>query len=412
MIGIEGEPVGITASNDVMRREGGWGLVRVAPNGALSAIPLYDGAILGCARGHGGVIDVGDGALAVQHAQFVVRPDGVYVSDLDTPTGTRLDGVPISMLGLAHGSVLRMGNTLALFVERDLETYVGAPGYVGGEMVAGVRQREWIDPAVAHVRAGRSMVIQGGPGVGKSTLARVAVRASGVQLPVHAFDGVGLEPEQLLHRLEVAGPMIWLIQHIDRIPRAAQADLVRAIRSTEGAMLVATVVGAIEDAQAEGRVGASLMGLVENRTLKVPELEQRREDVPALTIEMLRRMGVSLNHGAESVFEAVLRAGWPGGVRELGAHLAAAFDAGGTAEAAAEILCQSVPRAGVKEPLPLQESDADLARARLRRALDRASGTVAVAARELRMSRQAFYRELRRLDMEGKKRTSTLPSAQ
>lgn len=177
-------------------------------------------------------------------------------------------------------------------------------------------------------------------------------------------------------------------------------------------MLVATVVGAIEDAQAEGRVGASLMGLVENRTLKVPELEQRREDVPALTIEMLRRMGVSLNHGAESVFEAVLRAGWPGGVRELGAHLAAAFDAGGTAEAAAEILCQSVPRAGVKEPLPLQESDADLARARLRRALDRASGTVAVAARELRMSRQAFYRELRRLDMEGKKRTSTLPSAQ
>jgi transcriptional regulator of acetoin/glycerol metabolism len=53
--------------------------------------------------------------------------------------------------------------------------------------------------------------------------------------------------------------------------------------------------------------------------------------------------------------------------------------------------------------MPLQVSDPDLARARLQKALALASGTVAVAARELRMSRQAFYRELRRLDLEWSK---------
>lgn len=411
MIGTQGAPVGYTEGSDVTGRNGGWGLVCVAADGSTSTVPLADGAVVGRASGRGDVVEIDDPTLEVQHAQFFVRPDGAYVSDLDTASGTRLDGVPISMMGLAHGNVLRMGNLLTLFVERNLQSYAGRALIHGGELIAGSRQRPWIDAATEHVRAGRSFVVQGGPGIGKSTLSRVAVRQAGAQLPVQTIEGGAVGHEALLHLFDRAVPSIWLVQHIDRIPRAAQADMVRAIRTTPGSVLVATVVGAIEDAQAEGRVGASLMGMVENRIIEVPDLERRREDVPALTIEMLRRMGTPLSEGAQDVFEAVIRAGWPGGVRELGTHLAAAFDAGGgNAREAAKILRRSVPRSGPKVPLPLQESDADLARARLRHALDRAAGTVAVAARELRMSRQAFYRELRRLDMEGKKRVSTMPS--
>ena len=389
---------------DVTAREGGWGLVVVASDGSLSTIGLSDGAIVGRPSGPNDIVPIDDPKLDVQHAQFFVRPDGAYVSDLDTQAGTRLDGVPISMMGLAHGNVLRMGDTLALFVERNLASYAGRAALYGGELIAGARQRPWIDRATEHVRAGRSLIVQGGPGLGKSTMARVAVRQSGVQLPVQVIDGGSISPEALLNLFDRATPSVWMVQHIDRIPRAAQADMVRAIRTNPGSVLIATVIGAIEDAQAEGRVGASLMGLVENRIIEVPNLERRREDVPALSIEMLRRMGVGMSDNARDVFEAVVRAGWPGGVRELGTHLAAAFDAGGNAWEASKILRRSVPRSGPKVPLPLQESDADLARARLRHALDRAAGTVAVAARELRMSRQAFYRELRRLDMEGKKR--------
>jgi DNA-binding NtrC family response regulator len=220
---------------------------------------------------------------------------------------------------------------------------------------------------------------------------------------VQVVDGATIDPEHLLRTYDTEGPMLWLVTHVDRLPRAAQSDLVRAIRATEGSMMIGTVVGALEDAHAEGRVGTTLMGLVETRVLRVPDLEERREDIPALALEMLRRVGIRLTEGAEDVFECVLRAGWPGGVRELGKQLAVAFDAGGTVEGAVGILCGTIERAAAKEPMPLQVSDPDLARARLQKALALASGTVAVAARELRMSRQAFYRELRRLDLEWSK---------
>lgn len=383
------------------RETSGWGLVCFASDGALRPVSLHDGAVVG--RGQGNGLDLGDDSLDPQHARFVVRADGVYISDLDTSTGTRIDGVPVSILGLAEGCVLRMGSTLALFVERDLAAYAGRPTVVGGELVVGTRQRSWVEAAIANVTHRKSMVIQGSPGVGKATLARVAMRVAGDGVPVQVVDGATIDPDHLLRTYDTPGPTLWLVTHVDRLPRAAQSDLVRVIRATEGSMMIGTVVGALEDAHAEGRVGTSLMGLVETRVLRVPDLEERREDIPALSLEMLRRMGIRLTEGVDGVFECVLRAGWPGGVRELGKQLAVAFDAGGTVEGAVGILRRTIERAGAKEPMPLQASDPDLARARLQKALALASGTVAVAARELRMSRQAFYRELRRLDLEWSK---------
>jgi hypothetical protein len=398
MMGTQGEHVVFVAAGaDVQGAPGGWGLLKVRRNGSLSAIPLYDGAIVGAASGQrDDVISVRDATDCPHHAQFLVRPDGVYVSDLDSPTGTWLDGVPVSMLGLAHGSVLRMGDSVMLFVERELDTYAGTPS-VMGDVVIGVRQRTWMDAAVGHIENCRSLVIQGASGVGKSTMARAAIQRAGGMSHTYVVDGASIDPDQLIRAYGEGGPTLWLVTHIDQMPRAAQSDLVRAVRATEGSMLIGTVVGALEDAHAEGRVGSSLMSLVETRVLRVPSLAERREDIPALTIELLRRVGIRLDAGAEAVFECVLRAGWPGGVRELGAQLAAAFDAAETPERAAKILCRTVPRSCPKEPLALQMSDMDLARVRLQKALAMASGTVAVAARELRMSRQAFYRELRRL---------------
>lgn len=401
MVDVQGAEIGDLVGTRGVRETSGWGLVCIASDGTLRPVPLHDGAIVG--RGQANVIDLGDDRLNPQHAQFVVRADGVYISDLDTSSGTRIDGVPVSMLGLAEGCVLRLGSTLALFVERDLAAYAGRPTVVGGEMVVGARQQSWVEAVIANVAQRKSLVIQGGPGVGKATLGRVAMRVSGDGVPVQVVDGATIDPDHLLRTYDTPGPTLWLITHIDRLPRAAQSDLVRVVRSTEGSMLVGTVVGALEDAHAEGRVGTSLMGLVETRVLRVPDLEERREDIPALSIEMLRRVGIRLAEGADGVFECVVRAGWPGGVRDLGKQLAVAFDAGGTVEGAVEILRRTIERAAAKEPMPLQASDPDLARARLQKALALASGTVAVAARELRMSRQAFYRELRRLDLEWSK---------
>ncbi len=356
----------------------GWGLVCIGLDGSLTPIALRDGAVVGGPGADTHAVVLPDKSLSARHAQFVVRTDGVYIFDLGHEPGTRVDGVSVRVMGLTDGSVLRMGDTLALFAERELHRYAGKPTILGGEMVVGPRQREWVDQAISHIDEGQSLLIEGERGVGKATLARTAIRESKTKLHVHHFDG---------------------------------ADVVRAIRAQQGALLVGTVDGAWKDAQAESRIGVFLKTLVEGRTIRVPCLEQRREDIPALSIQLLGRMGIKLGDGAQGVWEAVTRAGWPGGVRELGAHLAAAFDAaGGEAEQAAKILCRTVPRGSPKVNVSLQDSDEDLARARLKRALERASGAVAGAARELKMSRQAIYRELRRLDLDSRKRDRASPS--
>ena len=395
-----------TFGTEGMPRSGGWGLACMGGGYRLTPIALRDGAIVGAAEGAPGVVAIRGDALAAQHAQFVVRPDGVYVSDLDTPEGTRVDGVPAGMLGIAHGSVLRMGDLLALFVERDLSSFDG-PFEMIGDLVVGPRQRAWVSAAIEHAGARSSFLIHGTRGIGKATLAQVVVRGAAADATIRTVDARTAGSEDMLRGTDASRATVWVVLHIDRLPRQVQSDLARSVRRNAGSMLVGTVVGAPEDAQAEGRIGASLLSIIEGRVVGVPSLEQRREDIPAIALALCERAGIGKTEASIDVMEALARGGWPGGVSEMQAIMRHAFHDGKCGPAAAQQLRRGIPRPTAKVPLPLQEADEDLARARLGRALDRASGTVAVAARELRMSRQSFYRELRRLRMEGGRGSSS-----
>jgi transcriptional regulator of acetoin/glycerol metabolism len=307
------------------------------------------------------------------------------------------------MLGIAHGSVLRLGSVLALFVERDLSWFDG-PFELVGDLVVGPRQRGWISTAMEHAHGRRSFLVHGKRGIGKATLAQVVVKGAAADATIRTVDAGAAGTEEVLRGADAGRATVWVVLHVDRLSRQAQSDLVRSVRRNTGSMLVGTVVGAPEDAQAEGRIGASLLTLVEGRTVEVPGLEQRREDIPAIALALCERAGIARTEASLDVMEALARGGWPGGVSEMQAVMKHAFHDGTCGRVAAQQLRRGIPRPTAKMPLPLQEADPDLARARLRRALDRASGTVAVAARELRMSRQSFYRELRRLEMDGGRR--------
>jgi DNA-binding NtrC family response regulator len=252
-----------------------------------------------------------------------------------------------------------------------------------------------------------SFLIGGEPGVGQSLLARVLVRLHGDAMASRTIDGGDPKAEEMIAQVAADAPTAWVVPHIERLARPSQSELVRLVRRTPGSMLIATIGGTVEDAQAEGWLGSSVLSLVETRRVEVPNLEERREDIPALALALCNHDGIDSSNVTLDVLEHVARGGWPGGVQELRILLRVVFDRESQSPLGLPYLRRRITRPSAKIPLPLQAADADLARARLRRALDRASGTVALAARDLKMSRQSFYRELRRLGMSGGKRPAT-----
>ncbi|HQB45487.1 MAG TPA: FHA domain-containing protein, partial [Polyangiaceae bacterium] len=295
-----------------------WGLLRVKGDGSLSPLPLFDGAIVDvtCDESH----HDGDTSHVRHHAQFIVRSEGVYVSDLDSGQGTWVDGIAVRKLGLAHGSVLRCGRCIALFVERDLAQSASPPKRKGN-VVIGVRLQACLDTALGFIHGKRSFLVEGNAGVGKSTMVDAALRKAGETTPVCHLDGACFESEALVRAFERTSPCVWVVRHFEQFPRAAQADLVRTVRMMDGSFLIGTVVGSVEHAHAEGRVCSSCMTLMGSHVIRVPSLIERREDIPMLTMEYLRRTEVPMTFDVMGLFECVLRAGWTGGIRELQDHL-------------------------------------------------------------------------------------------
>lgn len=82
--------------------------------------------------------------------------------------------------------------------------------------------------------------------------------------------------------------------------------------------VVAATNADLEAAVASGRIRADLFYRLSVITVKLPPLRERREDIPALTQHLLRRIapGEELSIQADAL-EALARREWPGNIREL-----------------------------------------------------------------------------------------------
>lgn len=375
--------------------ETGWGLARVLPDGALEPVPLFDGAVVGCSGQRAGVVRVGDDVCA--GARFSVRADGVYVESVDEACAVRVGGVPARTLNVVDGDVVRMGDVLAIFVERDLDLYQGACEAVDGELLFGPRQRPWLARARAHIAARESIILTGGLSVGKWSLGRHFGREVADPSMIREMVGGTTGHEVDWGTFPLDQTKVVLVRHIDRMNRAVQNELARLIRRTRDGLLIATLDGELADALTDGLIAPSISSLIAGRDIAVPGLDERREDLPAMTLAMAKQIGVAEGAITIDVLEAIVRGGWPGGVDELRKVMWSCLTDGG--DEGLKRLLRSVVRSTPRTALSLQDIDEDLARGRLRYALAHASGTVATAARELRMSRQSLYRELRRLGL-------------
>jgi DNA-binding NtrC family response regulator len=133
----------------------------------------------------------------------------------------------------------------------------------------------------------------------------------------------------------------------------------------------------------------------------LPPLRARREDIPLLAVQFLKRSAERYRKPATTfdpaAMQMLLEHGWPGNVREL-EHVVerALLMSRGDSVQATDLGLRGRPEAGGQlEEMKLEDAERYL----VQKALDRCGGNVSHAAAALGLSRSALYRRLQRYDL-------------
>ncbi len=208
-------------------------------------------------------------------------------------------------------------------------------------------------------------------------------RAHGGTLFLDELDGVPLATQaRLLRALE------------ERAVRPVGADETRAV----DVRLVTAAQSHLEQRVADGSFRADLFYRVSVLGLALPPLRARREDIPILVTELLRRRGAPAGEVAGDNLDLLLAHDWPGNVRELRNCLDRAVALSPGAHGFSDLRLSLAPSATAGDPLAVR-SDLPFAGAKeavlhgferryLRDLLARTGGNLSAAARESGMDRK------------------------
>ena len=287
-----------------------------------------------------------------------------------------------------------------------------------------LRMIERVGPSDANV------LITGENGTGKGVIARalhgVSARASKPLITVNTgglSEGV-FESELFGHmkgaftdakfdrvgRFEMADGGTLFLDEIANVPIGQQPKLLRVLetgefervgssttRSTDVRVISATNADLAKEVSA-GRFREDLLFRLNTIEIRVPPLRERREDIPALSMEFLeryaRRYRKDITGFEPAAMAALLRHPWPGNVRELEhATERAVLMSGGVTVQAADLGLQPGEEAATAlDRMSLEEVECFL----IRKALSRFGGNITQAASALGLSRSALYRRIER----------------
>ncbi len=299
------------------------------------------------------------------------------------------------------------------------------------------RMREVLDLALRVATSNVPVLILGETGVGKEVLARmIHARSPRAEGPFVVVDG-GSIPDALLpselfgHErgaftgadrakpglFEVASGGTLFLDEVGELSPANQTALLRVLDTGTFRR-----IGGLREIQADARlvfatnrdIGAmvrrghfrrDLYFRIAAVTIEVPPLRHRREDIEALVRHWLagfsERFG-SMRRIHEEAMEVLRRYSWPGNVRELFHAIEAAL----AVCQGDEIRPEDLPARVRGLPLDLDDPESDfptleaLERRHIRRALARAHGNRAEAARLLGISERTLYRKIAEIGFE------------
>jgi transcriptional regulator with GAF, ATPase, and Fis domain len=329
---------------------------------ALGVAPL----VIGRDPGPGGFA-LPDGEVSRVHARVELDETGSAwrIVDAGSRNGMLVDGQVAESAPLRHGTVVRLGASLLVYLEHQ----VGANELLQPEL-AGLRgqsvamQRVRGDIALVAKRP-TSVLVVGETGVGKERVAAEIHRQSGrtgryvtvncAAIPENlaenelfghvagAFTGAAGRAEGLF---QAAHGGTLFLDEVGELPASVQAKLLRVLATGEVRPVGATQVVPVDvrvvaathrDVRAEaedpeGRFRADLFARLSAWVIQVPSLRERREDVLVLAEGFLAEATSPLPLSAGAA-EALLLHHWPFNVRELRHILEAAAVRAGDAGA-------------------------------------------------------------------------------
>jgi len=203
-----------------------------------------------------------------------------------------------------------------------------------------------------------------------------------------------------------------LLNHVDRLPAEGQGELAGVLLARSFPLrLMATAESPLAALAREGSMREDLAAGLSTITIELPPLVERREDIPLLAQFFLEEANArSARQVAGFTPEALDRLDaylWPGNLDELAQVVAEAHRHAEGPEIEADDLprrLQLAARAAARPPraeetIILDEFLGRVERELVRRALDRAKGNKARAARLLGMTRPRLYRRLEQLGL-------------
>ncbi len=214
---------------------------------------------------------------------------------------------------------------------------------------------------------------------------------------------------------EVAGSGTLFLDEIGEVAPTVQAKLLRALQEREirrvgaertikvNARVIAATNRDLKDAVAKGTYREDLYFRLGAFVITVPPLRDRREDIPALVHEFVRRSAIRVKKDVEAVSAEVMTAlmnyEWPGNVRELEHAIErSVILAHGTTitirELPPEIAQRRKGRAS-GSPLNLRSQERDL----IRRALERYKGNRKQTAEALNISTVTLWRKMKEYEL-------------
>jgi DNA-binding NtrC family response regulator len=286
----------------------------------------------------------------------------------------------------------------------------------------------------AVARVDSTVLIEGETGTGKELVARaihaashrkdkpfIAVNCAGLteallasQLFGHkrgAFTGA-IEDHQGLFEAANGGTL--LLDEIGDIPMAVQNQLLRVLQEREivrlgetrprkiDVRLLAATHRSLTDEMTKGNFRTDLFYRIRVARIAVPELRERREDIPLLAASFLAQfsaaVGKSVTELSHEAVRLLMDHPWPGNVRELRSAIEfAVIRCGGAVLQPDDLPPEIIEPANFISSIPGDPLNDE--KARFLEALNRSRGNRALAARLLGISRATLYRRLADLNI-------------
>ncbi len=263
------------------------------------------------------------------------------------------------------------------------------------------------------------ITLWGPPGAGKRLLAQhLHALSPRAQAPCLILDGdsEGQRLDALL-----ADESAWegiatgtlVLLHLGALDRERQRVLTARLVRGPAPRLVATTLEAPGHLVQSGRLLPALFARVAEVELRVPGLEDRREDIPDLARhlveELVSREGLPYRPLSIAALNRLRHAPWPAGLTGLRALLRRLLAEGGgevgVTEVAACLEMEAPAETTLDDllELPLREARERFERRYLSRQLERAGGNMSELARLTGMERTHLYRKLRSLGIEARR---------